>query len=156
MDWNIYVLVIVLRTQTHTHTHTHTHTRHDDGLSWNPLSILTLRSTRLQPPILVRQILSSSSLVLALFFSPALKSLKPAGKTPIICKQACASLSTHTHTHTHLLNIRQGVVFWDSLMYLCIWLLLNNTSLFVIFPVYTLGVMERSGNKSRVVLKTRG
>lgn len=126
-------------------SHRHTYTQRDDnGFCWNLLSVFTCCSNPQRPLILVRQILSTSSLS----SFPTFTSRKPAGKTLI--------MYTHTHTLTRieLLNTRQVVVFWDFLMYLCIWLLLNNTSLFVIFPAYTPGEMERSGNnKSRAVLK---
>lgn len=41
-------------------------------------------------------------------------------------------------------------------MYLCIWLLLNNTSLFVMLPAFILGVIGKGGGgggESRVVLE---
>lgn len=74
--------------------------------------------------------------------------------SPLWNLQAKHRLCTHIHIHIHLLNPRQGVVFWDFLMYLCIWLLLNNTLLFVIFTVYAWWEMEWSeNNKSGAVLK---
>lgn len=82
----------------------------------NP-SLLTF-PTHLQPLIVVRQIL------IPLLYFRRSPFHKPAGKTQI----KLTHRSVQSYLHTYLFNTRQGFLFWDFLICLYIWLLLNNAS----------------------------